>query len=337
MDPVHGPAPRRSLEEGRDSLGERDTGGGGTPEVGPAAPGWVHSGMRPSSLLVLGLSVLTLGLPPAQGQEVPPALRVMSFNIHAGHGDLSRAAGVIRALRPDVVALQEVDVRWGERSGFADQATELAEATGMDVAFAPIYTLPGATPGDLPREYGVAILSRLPILVRENHLLTRLSTQEGDGAEPRPMSGLLLVTVDVAGYPVHVLSTHLDYRPDPSVRATQALEMRALVDAAPHPVILMGDLNAAPDAPEIQPLFGALRDAWTAAPVHRATEEEGSEGAEAPPPRGYTYPASAPARRIDYVLVGPSFRVVRSWVVSTDASDHHPVLAEVELTRRSRR
>jgi len=284
------------------------------------------------STVLLALTVLALA-PTAAAAQAPapvlgPVLRVMTFNIHAGHGDVDRVADVIASLRPDVVALQEVDVHWGPRSDFADQAALLAEATGMEVRFAPIYRLPGATPADLDREYGVALLSRLPVLAWENHLLTRLSTVEE--GPPRRMPGLLLATLDAGGHPLHVVSTHLDFRPDPSVRATQVLEMRTLVDAATHPLLLLGDLNAPPDAPELQPLFGALTDTWGTG-VEDRDGDGGTPGVGRAPSPGYTYPSDAPTRRIDYVLASPGFRVLRTWVVVTDASDHHPVMAEVEL------
>jgi len=51
--------------------------------------------------------ILTIGPLP------PTTLRVMTFNIHAGHGDLTRTAAVIRESHADVVALQEVDVHRG--------------------------------------------------------------------------------------------------------------------------------------------------------------------------------------------------------------------------------
>lgn len=302
--------------------------------------------MRTSALRALAALVLLVAAAPAHAADhaaaqvpagpEPAVLRVMTFNIHAGHGDLGRVAGVITAADPDVVALQEVAVRWNEESGFADQATELAAATGMEVRFGPIYRLPGATPSDPEREFGVAILSRLPILDWENRLLTRLSTQEE--GPPRPMPGFLLVTVDVGGHPVEVFSTHLDYRPDPSVRQRQVMDMLAAVEAASHPVLLMGDMNAQPHAPELQPLFAALTDTWGLAVEDQRADRDAradrptDPDAAGEPSPGHTFPADAPARRIDYVLVSAGFRVLRTRVVSTDASDHRPVVVELALT-----
>src|ERR671938_329873 len=98
----------------------------------------------------------------------------MTYNIHAGHGDIDRTAATIRALSPDVVGLEEVDVHWGDRSGFADQAARLAQSLGMAVRFAPIYELPSDSDGAPKREFGVALLSRYPIVAWHNDTLTRL-------------------------------------------------------------------------------------------------------------------------------------------------------------------
>src|SRR5512132_2539114 len=86
-------------------------------------------------------------------------LRVMTWNIAAGHGDLSKIAKVIGESGAEIVALQEVDVRWSERSAFADQADSLAKLLRMQVRFAPIYSIRD-TIGSGAHEFGVAVLSR---------------------------------------------------------------------------------------------------------------------------------------------------------------------------------
>lgn len=243
-------------------------------------------------------------------------LRVMSFNIAAGNGDLERIAGVIRDVSPDVVALQEVDVYWSARSGFADQANELSGLLGMHARFAPIYSLPPLQPGQPRREYGVALLSRFPIVAWGNHTLTRLSTQDSL-ATPRRMPGLLAATLDVLGTHVRVYSTHTDYRPDPRVREIQNAEMLDYIAGSPLPTILIGDLNAPPSAPEMQALFARLADAWLVV---------GGDG--------FTYPAMNPVRRIDYVLTSQHFRAIAASVIPTTASDHRPVVVELARPRQ---
>jgi endonuclease/exonuclease/phosphatase family metal-dependent hydrolase len=241
-------------------------------------------------------------------------IRVMSYNIAAGHGDLSRIADVIRGSGAELVALQEVDVHWGDRSQFVDQARWLADALDMEVAFAPIYSLPPATGAVGRREFGLAMLSQHPLMSAENHEITRLSTQSAD-AVPEPLPGFQEVIVEVMGRRVTVFNTHLDYRSDPAVRRLQVADMLRLIGQAARPVLLLGDLNAEPGAPELLPLFQRLSDVWP-----RTGDP------------GLTYPAEGPTKRIDYILSSEHFRTVRASVLDTDASDHRPVVAEL-MTR----
>lgn len=241
-------------------------------------------------------------------------LRVMTYNIHAGHNDLEATAATIRAERADIVALQEVDVHWDARSTFADQATSLGDKLGMQVRFAPIYSLPGA-PGAPRREYGVALLSRYAITSFQNHPLTRLSTVQA-GTPPSPAPGFLEVALDMDGTTIHVFNTHLDYRADPAVRRTQVAETVAIIGDGSVPTLLFGDFNAPPSAPELQPLFVRLHDAW----LGSADE-------------GLTYPADVPVKRIDYVLASRHFRVRSARVPVTQASDHRPVVVELMFER----
>jgi endonuclease/exonuclease/phosphatase family metal-dependent hydrolase len=243
------------------------------------------------------------------------AIRVMTYNIRSGNGDLRRTAETIRRLAPDIAALQEVDVSWGERSGFEDQARSLAALLGMQVRFAPIYTLPGADSTKPARQFGVAVLSKFPIIGWTNDTLTRLSTQV-PGAVPAPAPGLLQATIDVGASTVRVFNTHLDYRADPRVRQRQVEEMLGYIGDAGEPTLVFGDLNARPDAPELRPLLVRVRDTW-----------QSSAGP------GLTYPADKPEKRIDYVLASKHFRVRSASVPDTEASDHRPVVVDLLLNR----
>src|SRR5256885_15016364 len=89
---------------------------------------------------------------PAAGSEIP--LRVMTYNIRSGNGNLAGTAAAIRASAPDIVGLQEVDVHWAERSNFIDQATALGQQLQMQGRFARIYQVAGAQSQDSPPEFG---------------------------------------------------------------------------------------------------------------------------------------------------------------------------------------
>ncbi|MEZ6125818.1 MAG: endonuclease/exonuclease/phosphatase family protein [Planctomycetaceae bacterium] len=105
----------------------------------------------------------------------PTQLRVLSYNIHHGEGvdrklDLQRIADVILSVRPDLVALQEVD-RNATRTGGVDQPAELARLTRMHVVFGANIELQGG-------HYGNAVLSRHPIARLRNHLLPNIDDSE---------------------------------------------------------------------------------------------------------------------------------------------------------------
>lgn len=266
---------------------------------------------RVAGSVLSALTLAALGVAPANA--APDHLRVATYNIHAGAGedgvyDLDRTAGALRALDADVIGLEEVDVHWGERSEYADEARELAAKLGMRVFFAPIYDVDPPVPGAPPQQYGVAILSRFPLLDKENHEITRLSTQTPDPV-PAPAPGFAEVLVNVDGAFVHVYCTHLDYRPDPAVRARQVDDMLAVLGQDRGPKVLVGDFNADPGAPELAPLWTELRDSS--------------------PGGGATYPAGAPVSRIDLVTVSRGVRVLGARTPGTPASDHRPVVADV--------
>lgn len=240
-------------------------------------------------------------------------LRVMTYNVQYGNEGLDSVIAVINEEKPNIVGLQELDVHWDARSKFVNQAELIAKGTGMEYRFARIYQLAHTDPTRPPREFGVGILSRYPIVSFKNHIITRLSTQE-ENPVPRPLPGFLEAVLDVNGTKVRVFDVHLDFRRDPAVRRQQVADMLAVMGETSLPTLMFGDMNARPDAPELEPLFQKLRDSWPY-----------SQGP------GLTGPARNPAGKIDYILVSDAFQVTKTWVPKVYASDHFPVVAELVL------
>lgn len=240
--------------------------------------------------------------------------RVCTFNIHHGVGsdgrlDLDRTADVIAATGATLVGLQEVDRTLSARSAWVDQARWLAERLGMDVVHGATIDrdpVPGAPPGTARRRYGNALLSAHPV---RSWRAVRLP-----GSARREARGVVDATVDVDGVDVRVLVTHLQNRAARE-RREQADHVRQLVDAGGpgRPTILLGDLNALPDSPEVRLLSDVLVDAWAAAGTGP----------------GPTFPASRPRARIDYVFVATGVHPLAATVVDSRASDHRPVVVDV--------
>ena len=284
---------------------------------------------------LVGSAATLLALPSASASDQvrpdPVTLRVASYNIHAGAGednvfDLDRTAAAISSLDADVVGLEEVDVHWGARSEWRDTLQELGSRLHMQIAFAPIYDLDPLAAGQPRRQYGVAVLSRYPIVSRENHEITRLSTQVANPV-PAPAPGFLEAVVQIEGARTHVYVTHLDYRADPSVRQLQVTDTRRILAQDPpgSRQLLLGDFNAEPTGPELQPLWQSVYDTWADAPVTSGN--------------GLTYPAIVPTKRIDYVTASPNIVTIAAAIPADDlaitASDHRPMVATLQIPQGS--
>lgn len=233
-------------------------------------------------------------------------LRVMSYNIHVGVGidkqlDLARIAAVIRRERPDLVGLQEVD-RGVERTGRRDEIAELSRMLGMEYAFAPNLNFQGGY-------YGVAVLSRFPILTTDHRRYANRCEAE--------RRGLLRVEVEVGGRRINFVTTHLDYRDDDG-RLFETEQLLRVLGELSAPLIVVGDFNDEPTGKSYKLMTTRFEDVWAG----RGTDD-----------LGLTYPSGKPVKRIDYIFHSKEggISTKRAWVPDTPASDHLPLVAELEF------
>lgn len=280
----------------------------------------------------LALVGVVLGLTGcATANREPLALKVMTYNIRIGGGggawpgdpaqfNLEPAAQVIEAQGPDIAGLQEVD-QYRQRSAMMNQPALLRERLNMNAVFAEAYTV--NTGAEHPEKYGVALLSKHPIQPHTRFPLFKPDYSKSHPNYPDYYSEqrvLMYAPVEVGGRQVHVFVTHLGLTRDQRERQIQQIaEITARYNG---PKVLMGDFNAEPDEPAMKLLLSTFTDALDAA---GAT----SEGRKSFP--GGLEPKTA----IDYIFVSPEFRVMSAKVIrdASLASDHNPVVAELELTR----
>lgn len=263
-----------------------------------------------------------------------PTLRLVTLNLWGEQPPLERRMALaldgLRALAPDVVALQEVRAIPGQLD---NQADTIGAALGMHVQFAP------ATPWGGGVE-GLAILSKFPIVERYDHELPHASL-----TERRIAVG---VTVATPHGPFSAFTTHLNYRlADGAKREDQvfAVDAAASVAAPDSPKVIMGDFNATPDSDEIRYLRGlhslrGKRVYWQDAFARRHPNVD-----------GYTWAFRNPYterlafldrdRRLDYIFVSPlrrdgrcaveDCRIVLDQPAADGAypSDHFGLLADI--------
>lgn len=236
-------------------------------------------------------------------------LKVLTYNIHHANPpskpeliDLKAIAHVINEKKPDLVALQEIDVN-NRRSGIElDEAAVLGSLTGMHHFFVKGIDYEGGA-------YGVAILSKLPILKIDS---LRLPIAEGSDGEPRVLA---IVTVEPQkNRPISFACTHLDLKEQNRILQSAAIVRK--LDQYKHPVILCGDFNAKPGSDVINyfdKFFSRSKTAGAAA---------------------FTIPEKKPNREIDFVMYKPKtvFTQKKHVVVNEPyASDHLPVYVELSF------
>ncbi|HSS22379.1 MAG TPA: endonuclease/exonuclease/phosphatase family protein [Pyrinomonadaceae bacterium] len=261
-------------------------------------------------LLTLALLVLasaSLGVSKVASFASRPAkktLRVMTYNIHVGVGmdkklDLQRIADVINGQHPDLVGLQEVD-RGVKRTEGKDEIVELARMTSMNYAFAHNLDFQGGA-------YGVAVLSRFPI---EN-----IDQRKFENLREAERRGMIRVEVKSGGQVINFVTTHLDYQFDDG-RVFETTQLLKFLEAVKGPLIVVGDFNDEPSGGAYKLMTTKFLDSWSAAKD-----------------AGLSYPADRPAKRIDYIFTRQTdhIKTKKAWSLTTLASDHLPVVADVEI------
>lgn len=227
-----------------------------------------------------------------------PILRLLSYNVRSMRDDRAALARVIRSAEPDVVCVQEAPrfLRW--RSTCA----ALARSSGLVV-------VSGGRPAGAN-----LIMSSLAVDVVKS--VDVLFSKE-PGLHQR---GAALAVLRFRGALFSVVDTHLDVKGEARLR--HIIELNSAISRylpPDQPVMVAGDMNDRPGSPTWLALTEHRVDAFAVAGVGPA----------------FTSTAADPQQTIDGIFVDPRVTVVSARVLDGPdvpaASDHRPVLAELEL------
>jgi endonuclease/exonuclease/phosphatase family metal-dependent hydrolase len=190
-------------------------------------------------------------------------MRAMVWNVWGRFGDDWRARenGILTTLetyRPDVLGLVE---SWSGDG--TDQPRRLAERLARHAAWVPASRPPEFHPDHPGVVPGLGLLSRWPILSVDTHELPH-ETRGGS------MPYALVASLDHPRGPLHVVVAGTEW--ERRFAADHLAQTRCLAALAtdrrfdgPLPVLLLADLNAAPDQVELAPLLTAMVDTWAVA------------------------------------------------------------------------
>ena len=252
-------------------------------------------------------------------------IRVLTYNIHHAEGidqriDPSRIQNVIRESSADIVGLNEVHHPTQTIGHDESLLPEVARALGMRYAFGA--ALPRGGRRAPPFPYGNALLSRFPLSGVSSYLLPSASGRE--------VRGLLAAELKLAsGAALTCYVTHLENQEGALRRAQSKAALDIIGQRGDHPHIILGDFNCAgPESPLFQQegaISRMLREGYA-----DAQAMAGNAGVA-------TWATTQPSVRIDYIWLSPELRAsvieCAPWrsELSAVASDHFPVLAELEL------
>lgn len=228
-------------------------------------------------------------------------IRIASYNIHKCVGtdrqfNPDRILGVLEELDADVVALQEADLRFGDRKGLLN----------LDELHKRARLVPAPIVGTKEKSHGW----------RGNVVLVREASVDKThqiilpGVEPR---GAVVVDLVAKGLPIRVIATHFGL-----LRHSRAQQVDEVLKAADQHgrrcVLLMGDLNEWRRGKRsalagLEPIFGK---------VERFVP---------------SYPSKFPVLALDRILCSPHYMLshirVHESRLSRVASDHLPITAEL--------
>jgi endonuclease/exonuclease/phosphatase family metal-dependent hydrolase len=269
-----------------------------------------------------------------------PGVRIVTLNVWNLKSDwearMQAAAVGLKALRPDVVALQEVV----ESPEIGNQAALLAAKLEGDLAYNTIFdSVDDKSPGG---KIGNAIISRYPIRRKESTLLP------GPSDDPRRA---LLAEIEVPAGVLPFVSCHLSWEMwHAPRREAQVVALDEFVRSHPAslPPVICGDFNTPPDSAAIYFMTGRMalagrgtyyRDAW----ARRHPHEDGITWSDHNP---HAVRWIERNRRLDYIFIGQlradgwgailDSRVILD-VPAPDgsyASDHFGVYAEIGVAER---
>ena len=250
----------------------------------------------------LGVAILPLACNNTRPMYQTAEFTVASYNIHKAVGadrrrDPARIAAVIAEIGADILALQEADMRFGNRAGLMD-----LEALRRDLG---LIAVPTESTGDAHGFHGNLLLVRNALVEVVHHLHL-------PGFEPR---GALMTDLQIAGQPLRVISAHLGLLPRSRARQTRAL-MDKLATLDDRPALLMGDLNEW--RLDKRSSLGPLADRF------------------AGPATAQSYPARYPLFALDRIMTCPQGELTDLLAhvtpLSRIASDHLPIKARLRLT-----
>jgi endonuclease/exonuclease/phosphatase family metal-dependent hydrolase len=237
---------------------------------------------------------------------------VLQWNIWYNE-DIHDVANFLKEHPADIVCLQELTINFPNRD-IKDTPAFIASQLGYNYYH---HEVPIESTEGKPLTLANGIFSRFPITSQRFAWINEPKSGGGAGDEYR---AYVEVTLDVDGQPITVATTHssythkLEWTPNKQQEGDRLIgELKKLGERS----IFTGDLNSTPDSPLIKAIDGLLQNAGP----------DNSHKSWTTKPFSYNgFEASGLNWRLDYVFHTKDLKVASSEILTTDFSDHLPIL-----------
>lgn len=232
--------------------------------------------------------------------------------------DIRNIVAFLKELRPDVICLQELTVGY-EKQSIQNTPDFLVQELGYGHFY---QTVPIETTSGSKLNFANGIFSRFPLTSKYYTWINKPDTGGGYGDEYR---AYVEVTLNVEGQPVTIGTTHMSYThrfQETESKNKEADMLAQELQRHQDRFIFTGDLNALPGSYTLNQVGGVLN--------HVGPDFDQKTWATKP----FSYQGFEESElnwRLDYIFATPDLKVESAKILTTQFSDHLPILATFHL------
>ena len=242
-------------------------------------------------------------------------IKVMTFNIQHGRNhnldgdiiDLDLMVDVVKSCEPDILGLNEVrrGVPPCQNEKYPDEPAYFEDELGGNCFFGE------AVEFDAGCLYGNALWSKYPFFKTQKYMIPDVPKKERETGVYYETRCILRTDFCIEGKMLTVLASHFGLAGGEQKNAVDVV--LSIAETVNNPIVLMGDFNMTPDDFNLSRLSTVFTDA------------HGYFGKA-----DYTFSSDNPKEKIDYIFTR-DLNIISAHTEEVIASDHFPIVAEVEL------
>lgn len=241
-------------------------------------------------------------------------LNILQWNIWYLE-DIKNIAQFLSENKADIICLQELTINF-DKQDHIHTPNYIAEQLGYHIYFQEISF------ADKEMKLANAVFSKYPIT---NTRTVWVNEEQGSGNYDDENRAYVEATLDIKGEELTIGTVHMSYthKFEPSERKlAETKKLFEAIEQNKKRFVLTGDLNAVPGSQVLTAIEQVLTNCGPEYSENTWTTKPFSYGG---------FEANTLDWRLDYVFATNDMKISKAQVLSTEYSDHLPVLVEIEL------